>query len=310
LQLAVTVIVPTCNRAHAIIACLDCIVASVPTSPFTSVDIIVVNNASTDNTEEVVQKWAALSPVPCRLLFEPSKGVSSARNCGMRMATGDLLVFIDDDCQMHANYIADLLRYAASDTGLVLRGGSVVLGDSTDLPLSIIGKPEIRQFSCMLNSARHTNLGDALLGCNMAMSKAVADTIGPFDPYLGAGTSIPGGEDIDYVYRAYLLNITIESVPDMQVFHFHGRRHLSEGTKLFQNYSIGGGALFAKYIFFAPALCRPYYWDAKNLAKEIISKSSNLFMPSINFSYKSKLLWYYVGIQRYLLMRIRRNLLN
>jgi len=301
----VTIIVPTRNRASTIVPCLDSIVAALSKPSHIEADIVVVNNGSTDDTAQVVQNWAETFCVfPFRLLFEELKGISNARNCGMRSAKGDLLVFIDDDCRMHPDYVIDLLRYDASDTVPVLRGGCVALGDPADLPLSILSRPDIARWSRKLNSARHDNLGDTLLGCNMTMRKTVADLIGPFDTSLGAGTNIPGGDDIDYVYRAYLLDITIESVPNMKVYHFHGRRNISDGTKLFQNYSVGGGALLAKYAFKAPALCKPYYWDVKNLVKEILSGSSNTFMPSIEFSYKSKLWWYCIGIKRYAQSRI------
>jgi glycosyltransferase involved in cell wall biosynthesis len=300
----VSIIVPTYNRAHAILPCLNAIAVALSKAAHIESEIIVVNNASTDDTTIVVQSWAASNTVPLHLLFEPRQGLSYARNCGLRAAKGDLLVFTDDDCCMHPDYILQLLKYDANDAGPVLRGGCVVLGDPTDLPLTIKTRPAITRWSKKLNSARHENLGDTLLGCNMSMRKTVANLIGLFDELLGAGTGIPGAEDIDYVYRAYLAGVTIEFVPDMLVYHFHGRRQISDGTKLFQNYSMGGGALFAKYMFIAPSLCRPLYWDLKGLIRELRS-GSNTFMPTMNFSYKNKFWWYLVGIKRYLLICLR-----
>jgi glycosyltransferase involved in cell wall biosynthesis len=300
----ISVIIATYNRAEVITGCLDSVQIALAQAAPLEAEVLVIDNASTDCTAKVVQSLAAVSAFPIRLVFEPLKGLSYARNRGLRNATGDLLVFTDDDCKLQPNYIVELLRYDAKDTGLVFRGGSVMLGDASDLPLTIKARPEIVRWSRQLNSARHENLGDTLLGCNMAMRKEVADLVGPFDVLFGAGSNVPGGEDTDYIFRAYLAGVTIEFVPDMLVYHFHGRRLIAEGTKLFQNYSMGGGALFAKYALIALSLCRPLYWDIKNLMKEIMS-GSNAFMPSMNFSYKSKLWWYCIGIKRYAIMRLK-----
>jgi GT2 family glycosyltransferase len=56
-----------------------------------------------------------------------------------------------------------------------------------------------------------------------------------FDERFGAGTNIPAGEDTDYIYRAYLADVTIEYVPDMAVFHHHGRKSVTQAINLFRN---------------------------------------------------------------------------
>jgi hypothetical protein len=73
---------------------------------------------------------------------------------------------------------------------------------------------------------------------------------------------------------------------------------VGEGRKLFQNYAIGGGALFAKYALRAPVLCLPLWWDIKNAVREIRC-GRNLFMPSLGFAHKDKLKWYAVGAARF-----------
>jgi hypothetical protein len=142
------------------------------------------------------------------------------------------------------------------------------------------------------------NLGDTLIGCNLAMRREVLHILGPFDVRLGAGSRIPGGEDTDFIFRAYLAGVRIEYEPNLVVYHYHGRRAVAEGNKLFQNYALGGGALFAKYALRAPVLCRPLWWDIKNAVREI-KCGRNLFMPSLEFSHKDKLKWYAVGAVRF-----------
>jgi GT2 family glycosyltransferase len=199
---------------------------------------------------------------------------------------------------LHSAYVKELLHCDEQDIDLVLRGGRVELGDPTDLPISIISRPTRAKWCRSANSARHLNLGDTLIGCNLAMRKEVADIVGEFDVRLGAGSRIPGGEDTDFIFRAYLAGVCIEYVPSLVVHHYHGRRGVADGKKLFQNYSLGGGALLVKYAFRAPVLCLPLWWDIKNAVREIRC-GRNLFMPSLGFTYRDKLKWYAIGAARF-----------
>ena len=262
-------------------------------------EIIVVDNASTDDTSEIIKTWATTSSFPVQALMQPQIGLSASRNMAIRHAKGDVFVFIDDDCQMSKTHIQELLRYDADDAGLVLRGGTVKLGDPTDLPLTTIEVPNATSWHISQQLTRHKNLGDAVLGCNTAMRREVVERIGMFDENLGPGTSLHAGEDPDFVFRAYLAGITISCVPDMVVLHHHGRKTAAEGKRLFKNYTIGGGALYAKYLFKHPNFCRPYYWDMKHLIKEI-GVGKNTFMPSVNFSYKDKIFYSTLGAIMYI----------
>jgi glycosyltransferase involved in cell wall biosynthesis len=292
-----SVIVCTRNRVHALEACLDSIKQSLSHASSIEAEIVVVDNASEDGTSAFIQGWSETCCFPVRLCFEPKRGLAAARNCGLRAAQGDLLVFTDDDCRISSTYISELVRHDAADVELVFRGGRVVLGDSTDLPLTI-KDTELRRWRRRSRAARHENLGNTLLGCNMAMRRGVAERLGPFDERLGAGSTIPGGEDTDYVFRAYLADIVIETVPDMAVFHFHGRKTVTDGNRLFKNYALGWGALHAKYIFKSPDLCRQFYWDLKDAFSEVVSRKDG-FMPEFNFSSKDKVVYSVLGALKF-----------
>ena len=294
-----SLIICTLNRSASLIKCLDALLHSINQAmPFT-VEIVVVDNGSSDDTPEKVAAWSARSSVPVRYLIENRRGAAKARNCGIRAAQGRLLVFLDDDCMATPNYMQVALDYNRGDTTPVLRSGRVELGDPTDLPITIILEPEMKRFRRSENTARHVNMGNTFLSCNMTMRKEIVGAIGFLDERLGAGTSIPGGEDIDFAFRAYLAGFTVEYVPDMTVHHFHGRKQWSEGAKLFRNYSLGGGALLAKYAFRHPNLVRQFSWDIKNIFREIIT-GTNRFMPQINFSYKKKVYYQLKGALMFL----------
>lgn len=295
----ISVIICTHNRSTALGPCLTSVAASIANVADADAEILVVDNNSTDDTQFVLKAWAARHPeCNLRVVFEPQKGLSQARNCGLRYAKGDLLLMIDDDCIMAPSYISVAISHDVLDTAPVLRGGSVFLGDPTDQPLTIKTELEHRFWTKERNSARQENLGNTLLGCNMMMRRALVDAIGFFDPKLGAGSNIPGGEDTDYIFRAYIAGFKIEYAPDLQIHHHHGRKKKEDGYNLFKNYSIGGGALYAKYIFSHPNICRQFYWDLKKLPGEWISKE-NRFMPEYDFTMSDKVKYGLKGMYFY-----------
>lgn len=298
-----SIIVCTRNRAKALEPCLASIAEALSGVPPIEAELLIVDNGSTDGTASRVVSWAASKSFNVRLLWEPRKGLSVARNHGVSEAHGELLAFTDDDCRLSTNYISDLLRHFNADTEPVLRGGRVELGDPSDLPLSIKTVDIEQVWRKSEDSAQNENLGDSIIGCNMAMPHALAERIGPFDERLGAGSSIPGGEDTDYILRAYRAGVPISYVPDMAVRHFHGRKTPAEGRALFCNYAYGWGALYAKHALSSPSFCRPFYWDIKNAIKEFVIME-NTFMPDVQFSHRDKVLYSTVGALKFALASV------
>ena len=108
------------------------------------------------------------------VVHEPCVGLALARNCALRAAAGEILAFTDDDCRIDLHYVQNLLRHFNEDSGPVLRGGRVELGDPTDLPITIITEQTLRRWNCTIHSARYENIGNCLSGCNMAMSRGTS----------------------------------------------------------------------------------------------------------------------------------------
>ena len=86
---AVSVIIPTYNRAHLIRQTID----SVLQQTFSDFEIIVVDDESTDNTETIVKAYGE----KVRYVRTPHGGIAHARNVGMRQARGRYFTFVDSD---------------------------------------------------------------------------------------------------------------------------------------------------------------------------------------------------------------------
>src|SRR5262245_14071050 len=213
-----SVIVVTKNRARHIAPCLDSLAAPL------DAEIVIVDNGSADNTAALIDGWARANAVPVQALSYPGLGKSRGLNLALRAAKGDVLAFTDDDCRLHPEYVNDLLRHDAADTGFVLRGGRIELGDPTDLPLTINTSPTPKRWSLALSTRDDCLESGELIGANMTMRRALVERLGPFDEDFGPGSRLGSGDDHEYILRAYLNGITLEYVPDMTVLHHHGRK--------------------------------------------------------------------------------------
>jgi glycosyltransferase involved in cell wall biosynthesis len=100
---SVSVIVPCFNAEHTIIRALDSVLAQ--TLPV--LEVICVDDASTDNTIRTIESFMARQPnSQIRILRnEKNAGPSTARNCGWQEATGDYIAFLDADDVWHPQKI-------------------------------------------------------------------------------------------------------------------------------------------------------------------------------------------------------------
>jgi glycosyltransferase involved in cell wall biosynthesis len=88
----VSIIIPTCNRAHL----LPRAIKSVLAQTFQDFEIVIVDDASKDQTEEVVNGFASDERIRY-IKHERNKGSSAARNSGIKASRGEFIAFLDDD---------------------------------------------------------------------------------------------------------------------------------------------------------------------------------------------------------------------
>lgn len=256
-------IVCTRNRVAALRACVQSIQAACRSHATFLTELVVVDNGSTDGTAEAMERMAAASRIAVTLVSEKRPGLAAARNAGLERARGRVLIFIDDDCEVHIDYLRDLERHYRAGGQCAIRGGRVDLGDPEDLPLTIKRSPTRERL------APHIHPGGFVLGCNMTMHREVAERVGRFDERFGVGASLRAAEDADYLVRAFLLGIPVEYVPDMTIFHHHGRKTRQAIGRLHRNYSLGNGGLCLKHARAAPWLLRHFYWTVRAACREL-----------------------------------------
>jgi len=87
-------VIPAYNEEFYIGQCLASVLREISQNNY-NIEVIVVNNASTDNTTAVAVEFSS-----ARVVNEPRKGTSSARNRGYEEARGDIVAFLDADARL------------------------------------------------------------------------------------------------------------------------------------------------------------------------------------------------------------------
>lgn len=111
-QPLVSVVIPNFNYGAYIQDCID----SVLNQSYPQIEIIVVDDGSTDDSVNLVEKYG----LSVKLIRIENSGVSAARNYGMRIAKGDFLCFLDSDDTWESDKISlQLSKFVESDLGVV-----------------------------------------------------------------------------------------------------------------------------------------------------------------------------------------------
>ena len=116
-----SVVVPTYNVASYLGDFLDSLARQ--THPLDSIELIFVDDGSTDTSAEMISSWISSAAPAARLLRKSNGGLSSARNFGLDQATGRWVTFCDPDDILSANYFASVAtflgRHEADDLHLL-----------------------------------------------------------------------------------------------------------------------------------------------------------------------------------------------
>ncbi len=100
--IAASIIIPTFNGASRIRNCLDALLKQAPAR---DTEILVVNDGSTDSTEDVVKRYSGV-----RLITQANAGPAAARNRGALEAAGKIILFTDDDCVPTPDWLDAMLE--------------------------------------------------------------------------------------------------------------------------------------------------------------------------------------------------------
>jgi glycosyltransferase involved in cell wall biosynthesis len=223
MTLRLTVIVCAHNEAQFLPACLHSLLAQTRRPD----EILVINNASTDETRAVAEQIPHV-----RVVDEPRKGLVVARETGRLEARGEILVYVDADCRAPLTWLAHVESHFARDAELIALSAPYRFYD-----WDWWGRLLIRAYDFTLAPATQflvkylLRIGTIFYGGNFAVRREALDRIGGFD------TSIDfHGEDTNLGRRLF-------AVGKVALFHdcylyTSARRYVA----------MGKGAVFRLYV--------------------------------------------------------------
>ena len=215
----VSVVIPTHNRARDLRPTLDSIKGIKTHRRW---QVVVVDNGSTDLTEEVVAEARRNTPVELRYIFEPEAGRSAALNTGIRGSDGKVVLTTDDDVRVEPDWLdaaVDALREFQCDylTGRV----APIWGGSTPswLPSGdglIRGALGLLDFGPTPVPLTHRSP----IGVNAAFRREAFEQVGLFDTAIGRKPGTLLGQEVrDWFLRARSAGLRGYYAPHMVVNH-------------------------------------------------------------------------------------------
>ena len=165
--------------------------------------LVLIDNGSTDNTKEIIEKFVPLLPII--YLFEPRKGKNAALNTGLSSIEGDLIVFSDDDVLPHMSWLKELREAADSHPLHSIFGGPVLPEWESPPEDWILSWVPLKPAFAILDDQEEGDKrgGNAtVFGPNMAVRSNIFEMGYKFDETVGPnGSNYAMGSETDLLLR-------------------------------------------------------------------------------------------------------------
>ena len=197
-----------------------CLAALAACQTCRSFEVIVVNDASPDSTQEVLAKWPGVKLVE----LKQNLGFVKACNRGAESARGEFLVFLNNDTQVQRRWLDELLDTFqwSPEVGLVgsqlifphgrlQEAGGIVFSDGSCWNYGHLGDPSLPQYSYLREP-------DYVSGASLAIRRQLFAELGGFDEAYSPGYY----EDVDLAFRVRAAGYRVCYQPLSQLVHFEG----------------------------------------------------------------------------------------
>lgn len=202
----VSVIMPTLN-GHRFIASS---IGSLQAQDHEALEIIVIDNGSTDDTVAIVERLATEDP-RIRLTHAEQRGIASARNVGLALARGEFTTFLDHDDLCPPGKIARQLAYLLARPDTIALFGPIVMFPSTEI----------------VSAADVMDAAEPFLTISLAAAlfrSRAFDLVGELDPFFKLA------DDFDFILRLIEAGLNIAVEDEIATLH---RRHPTQATSDF-----------------------------------------------------------------------------
>jgi len=198
----VSVVVCVYNGAVTLDGCLS----ALGQVQYPDFEVIVVDDGSTDDSRAIIARHPRVT-----LVAQKNRGLSSARNAGLSVASGEIVAYLDCDARPEPEWLSYLVQpFNTSDVAGV-GGPSVVPRDDPWFAQCVArapGAPSHVQFD--------DRIAEHVPGCNMAFRRGVLLALDGFNPIFARA-----GDDVDFCWRLQARGWEIGFAPGALVWHHH-----------------------------------------------------------------------------------------
>ena len=198
-----SIIIPAYNAANRIPACLNSLLAQQTAREY---EIIVVDDGSTDNTAEIVKQYDRV-----RLITQANAGPASARNHGVQVATGAIVLFIDDDCIATLDWLERML--ASFDDSEIIGAKGAYLTNQKELIARFVQIEYEEKYDVL---AKHQYI-DFIDTYSAAFRRREFLNAGGYDTRFSTAST----EDQEFSFRLANRGHKMIFIPDAKVWHTH-----------------------------------------------------------------------------------------
>lgn len=214
----VSIIITSLNGAQVLPQCLRAVFQTT----YPDYEVFVVDNGSTDQTQEVVR---SAFPQVCIIRSDHNRGFAGGNNLGLKAARGDMLILLNDDTEVEANWLTALTQAAAQYPNWGILGCKLLYPDKRTIQhaggiIHTNGLTDHRGYG-EEDQGQYNDIEPQpyVTGAAFAIRRTLIDRLG----YLDEGYYPIYFEEIDYCVRARRLGYASLYVPGAVVYHAESR---------------------------------------------------------------------------------------
>ncbi|MFA7289119.1 MAG: glycosyltransferase [Melioribacteraceae bacterium] len=223
----VSIIICTYNRVKYLIDTINSLKQYLES--FQNIELIIVDNASKDNTSVVCKDLIRAYPLlNIRYIYETKIGLAHARNRGINESEGEIVIFLDDDAIPKENWLSAILDVFVTTNAYVV-GGKVDLNYETNKPKWITSELESMLTKLDIgNEVKKIDINNCwLVGANLGFRKKILERVGLFNIQLGRkGEKLISNEETELIKRISKVTNEIYYTPFAIVDHFVPKERL------------------------------------------------------------------------------------
>ncbi len=223
----ISVLLSTLNGAETLPSVLNSLtLADLPDEQW---ELVIVDNASTDQTQTVLSKYK--ESLPLTVISELRAGKNIALNTGLQVLRGDLVIFTDDDVVLPRNFLTGYSCIAHQATDFSIFGGHIEALWEIEPPANLLEEIPLNIAYSLTELERNRGeiLAGRLYGPNFAVRRAVFESNILFDERIGPnGGHYIMGDETDFLQRAAKAGHQAFFEPDIVVKHRVAARQLEQ----------------------------------------------------------------------------------